>query len=213
MPVGWRLYIYMPLIYRNSLCVCIVCLRNTDFTLNILADIIIINSAGSSAHIASYKITHRLCVAFLLKLMILNTLLLIRRLSLQNGRQCLTRLRDIKDQTNPLWCTFIHNDVMKWKHFPRYWLFVLGIHRSPVNSPYKGQWRGISMFSLICTWTNGWVNTRDVSDLRRHRPDYDDTKCVYGRLFTIYISEFYTCVSEEPFYDSFRHTLFGNSTW
>ena len=30
-----------------------------------------------------------------------------------------------------------HDDVMKWKHFPRYWPFVRGIHRSPVNSPHK----------------------------------------------------------------------------
>ena len=34
---------------------------------------------------------------------------------------------------------FIHDDVIKWKHFPRYWPFVRGIHRSPVNSPHKGQ--------------------------------------------------------------------------
>ena len=32
-----------------------------------------------------------------------------------------------------------HDDVIKWKHFPRYWSFVPGIHRSPVNSPHKGQ--------------------------------------------------------------------------
>ena len=31
--------------------------------------------------------------------------------------------------------------VIKWKHFPRYWPFVRGIHRSPVNSPHKGQRR------------------------------------------------------------------------
>ena len=35
---------------------------------------------------------------------------------------------------------------MKWKNFPRYWPFVRGIHRSPVNSPHKGQWRGAFMF-------------------------------------------------------------------
>ena len=28
-----------------------------------------------------------------------------------------------------------HDDVIKWKHFPRYWPFVRGIYRSPVNSP------------------------------------------------------------------------------
>ena len=42
-----------------------------------------------------------------------------------------------------------HDDVTKWKHFPRYWPFVRGIHRSPVNSPHKGQWRRALMFSLI----------------------------------------------------------------
>ena len=30
-----------------------------------------------------------------------------------------------------------HDDVIKWKHFPRNWPFVRGIHRSPVNSPHK----------------------------------------------------------------------------
>ena len=43
----------------------------------------------------------------------------------------------------------IHDDVIEWKHFPRYWPFVRGIHRSPVNSPHKGQWRGALMLSLI----------------------------------------------------------------
>ena len=44
----------------------------------------------------------------------------------------------------------LHDDVIKWKHLPRYWPFVGGIHQSPVNSPHKGQWRGALMFSLIC---------------------------------------------------------------
>ena len=58
---------------------------------------------------------------------------------------------------------------------PRYFPFVLGIHRSPVNSLRKGQWRGTLMFSLICAWTNGWVNNRDTGDLRRHDAHYDVT--------------------------------------
>ena len=67
-----------------------------------------------------------------------------------------------------------HDDVIKWKHFPRYWPFVRGIHRSPVNSPHKGQWRGALMFSLICAWTNSWVNNRDAGDLKRHRTHCDN---------------------------------------
>ena len=47
---------------------------------------------------------------------------------------------------------FPHDDVIKWNHFPRYWPSVWGIHRSPVNSHHKGQWRGALMFSLISSW-------------------------------------------------------------
>ena len=68
-----------------------------------------------------------------------------------------------------------HDDVIKWKHFPRYWPFVRGIHWSPVNSPHKGQWRGALVFSLICVWMNSWVNNREAGDLRRYRAHYDVT--------------------------------------
>ena len=67
----------------------------------------------------------------------------------------------------------LHDDVIKWKHFPRNWQFVRGIHRSSVNSPHKGQWRGALMFSLICVWINDWVNNREAGDLRRYRAHYD----------------------------------------
>ena len=66
-----------------------------------------------------------------------------------------------------------HDDVIKWKHFPRYWPFVRGIHRSPVNSQHKGQRRGALMFSLICARINGWVNKGEAGDLRRHGVNYD----------------------------------------
>ena len=56
---------------------------------------------------------------------------------------------------------------MKWKHFPRNWPFVQGIHRSPVNSPHKGQWRGILMIffyqhlnkQLSKHWWGWWFET------------------------------------------------------
>ena len=66
-----------------------------------------------------------------------------------------------------------HDDVINWKHFPRYWPFVRGIHRSAVNSPHKGQWRGALLFFFICAWIKGWVNNREAGDLRRHRAHYD----------------------------------------
>ena len=85
-----------------------------------------------------------------------------------------------------------HDDVIKWKHFPRYWPFVRGIHRSPVNSPHKGQWRGALMFTLICARINGWVNNRETGDLRRYRGHYDvtvmkcdsdESRCTIGLVF------------------------------
>ena len=71
------------------------------------------------------------------------------------------------------WVKLPHDDVINWKHFPRYWPFVMGIHRSPVNSPHKGQWRGVLMFSLIFAWIDDWVNNREAGDLRRHCAHYD----------------------------------------
>ena len=73
------------------------------------------------------------------------------------------------DSTKPL-----NDDVIQWKHFPRYWPFVRGNHRSPVISPHKGQWRGDLIF-LICAWINGWVNNHETGDLRRHRTLYGVT--------------------------------------
>ena len=61
-----------------------------------------------------------------------------------------------------------HDDVIRWKHFPRYCPFVRGIRQSPVNFPHKGQWRGSLMFSLICAWINAWINNREAGDLTRH---------------------------------------------
>ena len=59
-------------------------------------------------------------------------------------------------------------------NFPSYLPFVREIHRSPADSPDKGQGRGASMLSLIC-WTNTWANHEDAGNLRRRRDHYDVT--------------------------------------
>ena len=78
---------------------------------------------------------------------------------------------------------------INWQHmmtssngniFPRYWPFVRGIHRSPVNSPHKGQWRGPLMLSLICARINDWVNKREAGDLRRRRAHHDVTVMIHS---------------------------------
>ena len=52
-----------------------------------------------------------------------------------------------------------HDDVIKWKHFPCNWPFVREVHRSLVNFPHKGQWRGALMFALIYAWISDWVSS------------------------------------------------------
>ena len=90
-----------------------------------------------------------------------------------------------------------HDDAMKWKHFPRYWLFVRGINRWPVDSPNKSQWRGALVFSLICAWPNGWANNRGAGGLGRHRAHYDVTvmRCRpmgWGSICRWYLCHSYT---------------------
>ena len=67
---------------------------------------------------------------------------------------------NMENYMNPRVTQSIHDDVIKWKLIPRYWPFVRRIHRSPVNSPHKGQWRGALMFPLICVGRNGYKQNK-----------------------------------------------------
>ena len=78
----------------------------------------------------------------------------------------------------------VHDGVINWKHIPRYWPFVRGIHWWPVDSPRKGQWRGALMFSLIYAWTSGWANNGDDGDLGRHRAHYEVTAMIQTETTT-----------------------------
>ena len=68
-----------------------------------------------------------------------------------------------------------HDDVIKWKNFARYWHFVRRIHRSPVESHRKGQWRGdFGIFFglplnkwLSKQWRRRWFET-PLCSLWRH---------------------------------------------
>ena len=76
------------------------------------------------------------------------------------------------------------------------------IHRSPVDSPHKGQWRGALMFSLICAWTNGWAKNRDAGDLRRHRTHYGAIVIIFKWILHnwyiyIYMLELHVSVSTQ----------------
>ena len=81
----------------------------------------------------------------------------------------------------------LYDDVIKWKHFPRYWPFVRGILRSQVISLHKGRWRGTLMFSLICARINGWVNNSEAGDLRRHCAHCDVTVMKVAFFVSLYM--------------------------
>ena len=107
--------------------------------------------------------------------------------SVAEAERPVPQLQNTKDSINP-WenMTLEHDDVIKWKHFPRNWPFVRKIHRSPVNFPHKGQWRGALMFSLIYVWINDWANNREAGDLRRQHGHYDVIvmKCLEYKSWT-----------------------------
>ena len=63
--------------------------------------------------------------------------------------------------------------------FPRYATIVRGIHRSLVNSPHKGQWRGAVMPSLIFARINAWVKN---SDSHSTAAEFVDTIYAYTNL-------------------------------
>ena len=71
-----------------------------------------------------------------------------------------------------------------WRHqmetFSALLAICAGNSPVPVNSSYKGQWRGALMFSLICIWIKVWVNNSEAGDLRCHRGHYDVNVMVYG---------------------------------
>ena len=90
-----------------------------------------------------------------------------------------------------------------WRHqMPRYWPFVRGIHRWPVNSPHKGQWRGALMLSLICARIDGWVNNLKAGDLRRHCAQYSVTV----------MERFSRRLRDNPSYSFFTVILYRNGT-
>ena len=81
---------------------------------------------------------------------------------------------------NPIMMTSSYGNIFRVTGWPLVW----GIHRSPVNSPHKGQWRRALMFSLIWAWTNSWANNREACDLRRQRAHYDVTVMIPQTTFS-----------------------------
>ena len=97
---------------------------------------------------------------------------------------------------NSLWFWLIQDDVIKLI-FSASLALCEGNPPAPVEFHYKGQWRRILMFTLICARTNDWANNRNAGDLRRHRAHHDVTvmlpatvesshiRIIYHKIFKI----------------------------
>ena len=113
-----------------------------------------------------------------------------------------------------------------WRHFPRYWPFVWGIHRSRWNPCTKA-----SDAELWCfLWINDWVNNDEAGDVRRHRGHHDvnvmvnsmiTVWCYFHLLLSISIHATAILVSEEVEHSIREHVhvllcllwLHHNSLW
>ena len=60
-------------------------------------------------------------------------------------------------------------------------LLAICAGNSPVTGEFPSQWpvvRSIDIF-FICAWINGWVNTGEAGDVRRHRAHHDVTVMMF----------------------------------
>ena len=83
-------------------------------------------------------------------------------------------------QTRPRWCynnthyKLAHNDVMKWKHFPRYWPFVQEIPHTKA--------RDAGLWCFFYLRLNKHLSKQSRGYLKRHRAHYDVSVMTYKTL-------------------------------
>ena len=66
----------------------------------------------------------------------------------------------------------LNDDVITWKHFPRYWPFV---NNSPVTGefPLKASNAKLWCFLWSVSWINVWVNNPEAGNLKHQCAHYD----------------------------------------
>ena len=111
----------------------------------------------------------------------MNSLTIMSKIIFYNGKCIQFKHKNIAQHYSRI-VVYWHDDVIKWKHFPRYWAFMWRINRSPVNSSRRPVTLNFDV-SLICAWTNGWVNSRGAGDLRRNCTLNDGNVMKYYHLW------------------------------
>ena len=67
-----------------------------------------------------------------------------------------------------------HDDVIQWKHFPHYWPFVRGIHRSPQRPVTRSfdVFIDLHLNKRLCKQSWGWWFKTPLRSLWRHCNEY-----------------------------------------
>ena len=87
--------------------------------------------------------------------------------------------------------TLSHDDVMKWKHFPRYWSFVRGIHQwIPCTKASDAElWCFLRLNKRLSKESWGWWFEMPSRPLWRHRNE---------RLANAMYWQLYVCYRQRP---------------
>ena len=92
---------------------------------------------------------------------------ILEHICITETQTCCTKHNVNKGLVSPALSVYVwDDDVIKWKHL---------------------------MFSLICAWTNGWVNNRDAVDLRGHRAHNVVIVMEHFKFKHLQLSNFATC--------------------
>ena len=102
------------------------------------------------------------------------------------------------ETTSALPALNLHDDVTKWKYFPRYWPFVRGIHRSPHTKASDAELLCFLWYpQLSKQWRRWWFETlpRSLWPFVKLHPG-TNSKCITG----------WTVIGERPRYQTRRNT-------
>ena len=96
-----------------------------------------------------------------------------------------------------------------WRHQMETFSALLALFAGNSRAPYKGQWQGALMFYLLCAWTNGSVNYRDMGELRCHCAHYDITVMIipYTKLI------FNTLIEASMIHPTIQHFMYLICIW
>ena len=88
-------------------------------------------------------------------------------------RDIIAWYRGTHDSVRGMHQTTSYHMMTSWKHFPRYWSFVVEFTGDRWIPRTKASDAGLWCFLWSGPWINDWVNNRGAGDLRRHRAHYD----------------------------------------